>query len=174
MVLFAIEVHGGTGLLKFLFMTPSPVSKFNIHWILRLVQIGNIGIQLLWRILHLLVSMFYVVLRIVFVLESYLISSGLWKKYKAFNTGKVRYLAIVVESEEAYQTSRVIKLLLWLEAIGVKHICLYDAEGDDIRWLSFKHLHSSIIDTRSLNVCIDKTSLLCFPFSFCFLFFPDV
>ncbi|XP_062082699.1 uncharacterized protein LOC133789008 isoform X2 [Humulus lupulus] len=93
------------------------------------VQIGNIGIQVVWHILHLLVSVFYVVLGITYVAESYLISSGLWKKYRAFNSGKVRYLAIVVESEEAYQTSKIIKLLLWLESIGVKHICLYDTEG---------------------------------------------
>ncbi|PON76856.1 Decaprenyl diphosphate synthase-like [Parasponia andersonii] len=94
-----------------------------------IVQIGNIGIQLLWRVLHLLVSLLYIVLGITYVVESYVISSGLWKKYRAFNNGKVRYLAIVLESEEAHQTSRVIKLLLWLKAIGVKHICLYDVEG---------------------------------------------
>ncbi|XP_024021261.1 dehydrodolichyl diphosphate synthase complex subunit NUS1 [Morus notabilis] len=92
-------------------------------------QIGNFVLQLLWHILHLIVSIYYFVVGIAHVLESNLISSGLWKKYKAFNGGKVRYLAIVVESEEAYQTSRIIKLLLWLEAIGVKYICLYDAEG---------------------------------------------
>ncbi|KAM6576386.1 hypothetical protein CsatB_028223 [Cannabis sativa] len=94
-----------------------------------LIKIGKMGIRLVWHILHLLVSMFYVALGMTHVAESYLISSGLWKKYRAFNKGKVRYLAIVVESEEAYQTSNIIKLLLWLESIGVKHICLYDAEG---------------------------------------------
>ena len=93
------------------------------------MQIGNIGIQILWHIIHLIVSIFCLVLGITHIAESYLISSGLWKKYRAFNSGKVRYLAIVVESEEAYQTSKIVKLLLWLEGIGVKHICLYDAEG---------------------------------------------
>ncbi|KAG4962958.1 hypothetical protein JHK82_039636 [Glycine max] len=33
---------------------------------------------------------------------------------------KVRYLAIVIESEEAYQISKVVKLLQWLDSIGVK------------------------------------------------------
>ena len=42
---------------------------------------------------------------------------------------KLRYLAIVVESEEAYQTSKIIELLQWLAAINVKHVCLYDKEG---------------------------------------------
>ena len=64
--------------------------------------------------------------------ESYLISSGLWQKYKAFSPGKIKYLAVVVESDEAYNTSKVVKLLLWLQAIGVKHICLNDAEGDNL------------------------------------------
>lgn len=54
------------------------------------------------------------------------------KSYKALNLGKLRYLAIVVGSEEAYQTSKVIELLQWLEAIGVKHVCLYDMEGEDV------------------------------------------
>ncbi|KAH0977385.1 hypothetical protein GBA52_027104 [Prunus armeniaca] len=49
--------------------------------------------------------------------------------YKALNFGKLRCLAIVIESEEAYQTSKVIELLRWLEAIGVKRVCLYDTEG---------------------------------------------
>ncbi|GLT98067.1 hypothetical protein SLE2022_155910 [Rubroshorea leprosula] len=41
----------------------------------------------------------------------------------------LRYLAIVIESEDAHQTSKIIELLEWLIAIGVKHVCLYDAEG---------------------------------------------
>ncbi|BBN68433.1 Undecaprenyl pyrophosphate synthetase family protein [Prunus dulcis] len=51
------------------------------------------------------------------------------KSYKARNLGKLRYLAIVIESEEAYQTLKVIELLQWLEAIVVKRVCLYDTEG---------------------------------------------
>jgi ditrans,polycis-polyprenyl diphosphate synthase len=68
---------------------------------------------------------------IVHVVESYLISSGLLKSYKALNLGKLRYLAIVVGSEEAYQTLEITKLLQWLETIGVKHVCLYDMEGEE-------------------------------------------
>lgn len=67
------------------------------------------------------------------MVESYLISSGLLKSYKALDLGKLNYLAIVVGSEEAYQTAKVIELLEWLEAIGVKHVCLYDMEGEDVR-----------------------------------------
>jgi ditrans,polycis-polyprenyl diphosphate synthase len=64
------------------------------------------------------------------VVESYIMSSGLMKNYKALDFGKLRYLGIVVGSEEASQTSKVIELLQWLEAIGLKHVCLYDTEGE--------------------------------------------
>ncbi|XP_062023542.1 uncharacterized protein LOC133739761 [Rosa rugosa] len=90
---------------------------------------GNLGLLLLWHILHLFIRLWYFLLWMVYVLESYLISGGILKKYKALNVGKLRYLAIVVESEDAYETSKVIELLLWLEAIGVKRVCLYDTEG---------------------------------------------
>ncbi|KNA23080.1 hypothetical protein SOVF_028030 [Spinacia oleracea] len=63
------------------------------------------------------------------MLESYLITYGLFQKYKSLDPSKVRYLAIVVESEEAHQISEVIKLLHWVADIGVKHVCLYDMEG---------------------------------------------
>ncbi|GMN36467.1 hypothetical protein TIFTF001_006046 [Ficus carica] len=92
-------------------------------------RIANLVLQRLWHNMHLILNTYYLVVGIACVLESYLISSGLWKEYKAFNSSKVKYLAIVVDSEEAYLTSRIVKLVSWLEALGVKHICLYDAEG---------------------------------------------
>ncbi|GMY17949.1 dehydrodolichyl diphosphate synthase complex subunit NUS1-like, partial [Fagus crenata] len=94
-----------------------------------IAQIGNFGLLLLWCILHFLVSIWYFLLEIAHVVESYIMSSGLMKNYKALDFGKLRYLGIVVGSEEASQTSKVIELLQWLEAIGVKHVCLYDMEG---------------------------------------------
>ncbi|XP_059434706.1 uncharacterized protein LOC132167710 [Corylus avellana] len=94
-----------------------------------IAQIGNFGLLLLWCILHFLVNVWYFLLEIVHAVEGYFISSGLLKKYEALNLGKLRYLAIVVGSEEAYQTSEITKLLQWLETIGVKHVCLYDTEG---------------------------------------------
>jgi ditrans,polycis-polyprenyl diphosphate synthase len=104
--------------------------KFSADPGLILVQTGNLGLLVLWHILHLFVSIWYFVLGLVYVLESYLISAGILKSYKALNVGKLQYLAIVVESEDAYETSKVIELLQWLEAIGVKHVCLYDTEGN--------------------------------------------
>lgn len=63
------------------------------------------------------------------LLESYLISNGVLKKYKSLHLGKLQYLAIVIESEDAHQTSKVVKLLQWLVSIGVKNVCLYDMNG---------------------------------------------
>lgn len=100
-------------------------------WLVRLLQIGNLGLQLLWHLLHFVVNIWYCVLGMAHFIESYVISSGVLKRYKSLNLGKLRYLAIVVDSEEARQTSEVIELLHWLEAIGVKHVCLYDMEGKD-------------------------------------------
>ncbi|KAJ8623218.1 hypothetical protein MRB53_031747 [Persea americana] len=48
--------------------------------------------------------------------------------HQVFNTVHVM-TAVVVDSEEALQTLRIIKLLQWLSAIGVKHVSLYDMEG---------------------------------------------
>ncbi|KAI5314276.1 PREDICTED: dehydrodolichyl diphosphate [Prunus dulcis] len=101
----------------------------NVDPALWLLQIGNLGLLLLWHILHFFVSIWYFLLGLAYVLQSYLISGGVLKSYKALNLGKLRYLAIVIESEEAYQTLKVIELLQWLEAIGVKRVCLYDTEG---------------------------------------------
>uniref|UniRef100_A0A5B7ALD7 ditrans,polycis-polyprenyl diphosphate synthase [(2E,6E)-farnesyldiphosphate specific] n=1 Tax=Davidia involucrata TaxID=16924 RepID=A0A5B7ALD7_DAVIN len=97
-----------------------------VSWI---AQIGNLVLGLLWHILHLILSLWYFAVCIAHALESSLISGGILKRYKALNLGKVQYLAIVVDSEEAHQTSKVIELLQWLTAIGVKNVCLYDIEG---------------------------------------------
>ncbi|KAJ8543532.1 hypothetical protein K7X08_006055 [Anisodus acutangulus] len=58
------------------------------------------------------------------MVENTLISSGLLRSYNAVNISKVRYLAVVIESEEARQTSKVVELLRWLASIGIKSICL--------------------------------------------------
>ncbi|MBA0619761.1 hypothetical protein Godav_005568 [Gossypium davidsonii] len=95
----------------------------------QVLDIGNLLLLSLWHLVHSIISICNVTLDIANVLESYLISSGLLGRYKSLHIAKLRYLAIVIESEEAYQTSKIIELLQWLEAVGVKHVCLYDKEG---------------------------------------------
>ncbi|KAL2987073.1 hypothetical protein AAZX31_11G009100, partial [Glycine max] len=91
-----------------------------------LVQVGNLGLQLPWYFLQIIVSAWYFISVVGNLFESYFISL---KKYKSLHSGKVRYLAIVIESEEAYQISKVVKLSQWLDSIGVKNVCLYDMNG---------------------------------------------
>ncbi|KZV52665.1 nogo-B receptor-like [Dorcoceras hygrometricum] len=62
-------------------------------------------------------------------LESFLISSGFLKSYRDLDISKVQYLAVVIDSEEATHTTEVLHLLRWLQAIGIKKVCLYDTEG---------------------------------------------
>ncbi|XP_020230010.1 dehydrodolichyl diphosphate synthase complex subunit NUS1 isoform X2 [Cajanus cajan] len=94
-----------------------------------IVTIGNLGLQLLWYFLQIIVSAWYYISVVGNLFESYFISWGVLKKYKSLHLKNVRYLAIVIESEEAYQISKVVKLLQWLDSIGVKNVCLYDMNG---------------------------------------------
>ncbi|CAI9303543.1 unnamed protein product [Lactuca saligna] len=53
-------------------------------------------------------------------IESYLIENGIVKTYEDLNLDRVKYLGIVVDSDEARETSKVIELLEWLSDVGVK------------------------------------------------------
>ncbi|KAG8368258.1 hypothetical protein BUALT_Bualt15G0026600 [Buddleja alternifolia] len=90
---------------------------------------GNHGRRFLWNILHLIFSIWYYLHGLVNAIESLLISSGLFQRYKSLDISKVRYLAVVIDSEEALNTLKVLELLRWLQAIGLKHVCLYDTQG---------------------------------------------
>ncbi|XP_010546784.1 PREDICTED: dehydrodolichyl diphosphate synthase complex subunit nus1-like [Tarenaya hassleriana] len=92
-------------------------------------HIGNLGLHLLWRFIHIVLSLWFIVSGTVETLECYLISSGLIQKYRSIHTEKLRYLAIVVESEETREISKVLELLRWLTAIGVRRVCLFDSQG---------------------------------------------
>ncbi|KAF8398802.1 hypothetical protein HHK36_014661 [Tetracentron sinense] len=92
-------------------------------------QIGKFVLRLPWHFLHLAASIWYCVLDIAHALQSYLISSGLLAKYKSLNLSTLQYLAIVIESEDARHTSRVVELVRWLSNMGVMHVCLYDMDG---------------------------------------------
>ena len=51
-------------------------------------------------------------------------NSLIFKKYKSCNLGNLRYLAMVIESDDAHQVSKVVELLRWLESleIGRAHV----------------------------------------------------
>ncbi|EOA37672.1 hypothetical protein CARUB_v10012283mg [Capsella rubella] len=92
-------------------------------------QIGGFGLDLLWRFIHLVVSLWYIVSGIIEAVESYAISLGLNKKYSSINIAKLRCLAVVVDIEEARDVTKVIELLQWLRTIGVKQVGLFDSQG---------------------------------------------
>lgn len=96
---------------------------------LKILQSGDIGLYLLWLIMHLIVSIWYFAVDLINSLESFLISSGILKRYKNIDISKVKYLAVVLDSEEALDTLKVLDLLRWLAAMGLRNVCLYDTEG---------------------------------------------
>uniref|UniRef100_A0A8R7UB48 ditrans,polycis-polyprenyl diphosphate synthase [(2E,6E)-farnesyldiphosphate specific] n=1 Tax=Triticum urartu TaxID=4572 RepID=A0A8R7UB48_TRIUA len=49
--------------------------------------------------------------------------------YRNLQLGKLKYLAIVVDSREAKNTVKINQLLYWLKTLGVKYVCLYDIDG---------------------------------------------
>ncbi|QHO41768.1 hypothetical protein S83_015770 [Arachis hypogaea] len=75
------------------------------------LTMGNVGLQLRWYFLHILLSIWHSILAIRCFIESCFITCGVLEKYKSLNIAKLRYLAIVIESEDAHQTSKVVKLL---------------------------------------------------------------
>lgn len=95
----------------------------------KISQHDKVVLLLLWHIIHLILKVIYFVREILLAIESYLITNGIVKTYEDLNLDRVKYLGIVVDSDEARETSKVIELLEWLSDIGVKKVCLYDREG---------------------------------------------
>ncbi|VVA91019.1 unnamed protein product [Arabis nemorensis] len=94
-----------------------------------IAQIGDVGLDLLWRFVHIVVSLWYIFSGIFEAIESYAISLGLIKKYSSINFEKLRCLAVVVDIEEARDVVNVIDLLQWLTTIGVNQVGLFDTQG---------------------------------------------
>ncbi|XP_042490939.1 dehydrodolichyl diphosphate synthase complex subunit NUS1-like isoform X2 [Macadamia integrifolia] len=115
-------------------------------------------LRLLWHLLHLAISIWYLGKGIGLMLQSYLIASGLLRRYRVLNLSNLRYLAIVIDSEEARHTLRVVELLSWLSDIGVKHVCLYDMEG--VLKGSKKIILKKLGDARPLEVADERNLFL--------------
>ncbi|CAN8312008.1 unnamed protein product [Cochlearia groenlandica] len=92
-------------------------------------QIGDLGLNLTWRFIHILVSLCHIVYGIFEAIQSYAISLGLIKKYSSIDVEKLQCLAVVVDIEGARDVSKVIELLQWLKSIGVKQVGLFDSQG---------------------------------------------
>ncbi|KAF8048333.1 hypothetical protein N665_2557s0003 [Sinapis alba] len=92
-------------------------------------QIGDLGCDLLWRFIHIVVSLCHIVSGIFEAIQTYAISLGLIQKYSSIDIEKLRCLAVVVDIEVARDVSKVIELLQWLTTIGVKQVGLFDSQG---------------------------------------------
>lgn len=92
-------------------------------------MIIKLTLGLLWCIIHLAISFLSLCSHLIFNLECCLISSGLLWKYRNLQLGRLKYLAIVVDSREAKNTVKINQLLCWLKTLGVKYVCLYDIDG---------------------------------------------
>ena len=87
-------------------------------------------LSICWRLLHLLISIIDIGSRFIQVLSCHITSSGFWGRHQVLNLERLQCLAIVVDSEEAKNTTKLKQLLQWLSEIGVNHFILYDMEGN--------------------------------------------
>ncbi|XP_011627681.1 dehydrodolichyl diphosphate synthase complex subunit Nus1 [Amborella trichopoda] len=101
----------------------SPVLVLERYGVLRII------LSVLWNLIHLIVSVIHFAIRMANKLQHYVILTGLLKKYKSIDLRKLQHMAIVIESEEATQLTKVYRLLYWLSYIGVHHVTLYDMDG---------------------------------------------
>uniref|UniRef100_A0A0E0KA23 ditrans,polycis-polyprenyl diphosphate synthase [(2E,6E)-farnesyldiphosphate specific] n=1 Tax=Oryza punctata TaxID=4537 RepID=A0A0E0KA23_ORYPU len=110
-----------------LFMNQSPPHV----WMLmsRPSVIIKLILGLLWFIVHLAISLFSLWFDLIYSIECYLISFGLIPKYRKFQRDRLKHLAVVVDSREAKNVTKIHQLLCWLSNIGVKYVCLYDIDG---------------------------------------------
>ncbi|XP_042458186.1 dehydrodolichyl diphosphate synthase complex subunit nus1-like [Zingiber officinale] len=100
-----------------------PVQKFQSSIILKWI------LGFCWYLLHLVVSLVGMVCFLNHLLLSSIISTGLLRKYQNLKLNNLNCLAIVVDSEEAEDITKIKKLLSWLSSIDVKCITLYDLQG---------------------------------------------
>ncbi|KAF3775558.1 Dehydrodolichyl diphosphate syntase complex subunit [Nymphaea thermarum] len=84
---------------------------------------------LCWFLLHLLVKLHHLAIRVARKLQCYLILVGYMFNCVRLGLNKLQCVAIVVDSEEAFQISKIFSLVRWLSKFGVKHISLYDMDG---------------------------------------------
>lgn len=99
-----------------------------------------------WYLLHLMVNLRHMGSSVNDLLFCYIISMGLLLKHQNLQLDKLNSLAVVVDSEEAKNTTKIKQLLCWLSSIGIKYIILYDMQGKHaymksyLKWHSVPHL----------------------------------
>ncbi|CAL9132030.1 unnamed protein product [Musa acuminata var. zebrina] len=97
--------------------------KFQSPMILKLI------LGFCWYLLHLMVNLRHMGSSVNDLLFCYIISMGLLLKHQNLQLDKLNSLAVVVDSEEAKNTTKIKQLLCWLSSIGIKYVILYDMQG---------------------------------------------
>ncbi|KFK22067.1 hypothetical protein AALP_AAs50016U000300 [Arabis alpina] len=123
------------------------------------LKIGDFVLYLLWRLMHILVSFWYIVLDLDKTLESCLTSLGFINHYCPVDVGKIPNLAIVVEPENYLELMSVIDLIPWLKIIGVKKVCLFDSEGLMKKFKGPIMVYETIINFMSSEEADEKDCL---------------
>ncbi|KAJ3674000.1 hypothetical protein LUZ60_005992 [Juncus effusus] len=80
-------------------------------------------------LLHLILSFSHLWSYLIHQIQCLIIASRLDPKYQNLNLERLKYLAVVIDSEEAKNKKKINQLLLWLSNIGIKYVILYDIEG---------------------------------------------
>uniref|UniRef100_A0A1D1Z0W9 ditrans,polycis-polyprenyl diphosphate synthase [(2E,6E)-farnesyldiphosphate specific] n=1 Tax=Anthurium amnicola TaxID=1678845 RepID=A0A1D1Z0W9_9ARAE len=120
---------GAVGVSHRLSRAPVRPSMQDLHIKFQRSIIWRLILGICWHVLHVLVSIVHFGSHVFQLLHHFLISRGILQKYKVLPLHKLESLGIVIDSEEAEDTSKVRRLLHWLSDIGVKHVILYDMEG---------------------------------------------
>nr|XP_043629360.1 dehydrodolichyl diphosphate synthase complex subunit nus1-like [Erigeron canadensis] len=105
------------------------ITKDSQETFCRITPNNNIVFILAWHALHWILRVLSLAHEVLRAVESYLITKGLLTRYKHLHLDRVKYLGVVIDSDEARQTLEVIELMQWLSGIGIKKVCLYDREG---------------------------------------------
>lgn len=95
---------------------------------------------------------------LIHALVCYSISSGLLRKYWNLDLSNLKYLGIVVDSEQAKNTVKIKRLLHWLSSTGVKNVILYDMEGVLKKSIGSDHSSSDSKNTHFEGMVIELLS----------------
>ncbi|RRT75401.1 hypothetical protein BHE74_00023278 [Ensete ventricosum] len=102
--------------------------------------------------MHLLVCLVHILSSLKKWLLAYIISFGLLSKYQNLRLDMLNCLAVVVDSEEAKDTTKIKQLLCWLLTMDIKNITLYDMQGVLKKTLGNDLMSLTKTSTRSCSV----------------------
>ncbi|XP_078178097.1 undecaprenyl pyrophosphate synthetase family protein isoform X1 [Carex rostrata] len=144
------------------FMLSAPINELGI-WLLQMIEASVIAspiLGILYYLLHAIVSLGHIWSYLIYQIQCLIISSGLLSKYQNLKLDRLKHLAVVIDSEEAKNKSKVHQLLLWLSDTGVKYVILYDIEGVMKKSnMAFQKSTATQSDTKCLGFDLNVPSI---------------